>query len=245
VKPFVLALQFLTIVTLRSDLSAEPGDLARSRAWFGAVGALLGLALAAVAWLLGQVLPPLALAGPLVLCWAACTRFLHLDGVADTADALVYPAPRERSLAIMKDTRIGAFGVTALASVLLIKFGLMASLPLERLWLALIAAPALARALAAALSALLPPATPGKGLGAATADGPAGVGAMLISVGTALAVAGLACGLAGLLAALFVLILGLVMGRWFMRRLGGVTGDCLGAAIELAECLVLAIIVSF
>lgn len=243
-KPFILALQFFTVVTLRSDLSAEPGDLARSRAWWGAVGALLGLALAAVAWALGHLLPPLALAGPLVLFWAACTRFLHLDGVADTADALVYPAPRERSLAIMKDTRIGAFGVTALASVLLIKFGLLASLPLERLWPALIAAPALARALAASLSTLLPPAAT-KGLGAATAHGPSGVGAMLISVGTALVVAGLTCGLGGLLAALLVLALGLVLGRWFMRRLGGVTGDCLGAAIELAECLALASLIAF
>jgi adenosylcobinamide-GDP ribazoletransferase len=245
VKPFILALQFFTIVTLRSDLNAEPGDLAKSRAWWGVVGTLLGLALAAVAWALGHLLPPLALAGPLVLAWAAFTRFLHLDGVADTADALVYPAPRERSLAIMKDTRIGAFGVAALAGVLLIKFAMLASLPLERLWPALIAAPALARALAASLSVLLPPATPDKGLGAATALGSAGVAVMLASVATALAVAGLACGLGGLLAALPVLVLGLLLGRWFLRRLGGVTGDCLGASIELAECLVLASLTAY
>lgn len=244
-KPFILALQFFTVVTLRSDLSAEPGDLARSRAWWGVVGMLLGLALAALAWALSLALPPLALAGPLVLFWAACTRFLHLDGVADAADALVYPASRERSLAIMKDTRIGAFGVTALAGVLITKFGLLASLPLERLWPAVIAAPALARALAASLSVLLPPATPGKGLGAATAHGQAGMAGMLISVGSALVVAGLTCGLRGLVAAMLVLVLGLVLGRWFMRRLGGVTGDCLGASIELAECLVLASVTSF
>jgi adenosylcobinamide-GDP ribazoletransferase len=245
VKPFILALQFFTIVTLRSDLSADPGDLARSRAWWGVVGTLLGLALAALAWGLGQLLPSLALAGALVMFWAACTRFLHLDGVADTADALVYPAPRERSLAIMKDTRIGAFGVTALACVLITKFGLLASLSPESLWPALIAAPALARALAASLSVLLPPATPDKGLGAATAEGPTGVAAMLISVGTSLAVAGLACGLSGLLAGLFVLVLGLILGCWFKSRLGGVTGDCLGASIELAECLVLAVLIAF
>ncbi|KMY66563.1 hypothetical protein AAU61_15600 [Desulfocarbo indianensis] len=244
-KPFILALQFLTVATLRSDLRAEPGDLARARAWFGVVGALLGLVLAALAWLLGLALPPLALAGPLVLAWAMATRFLHLDGVADTADALVYPAPRERSLAIMKDTRLGAFGVAALASVLVIKFGLLASLEAPRLLGALIAAPALARALAAGLSVLLPPATPGKGLGAATAQGQAGVGGMLIAAGSALTVAGLCCGLAGLAAGLAVLVLGLVLGRWYLRRLGGVTGDCLGASIELAECLALATLLAF
>ena len=243
-KSFVLALQFFTIVTLRSDLNADPGDLARSRAWWGLVGALLGLALAALAWALGHLLPPLALAGPLVLFWAACTRFLHLDGVADTADALVYPAPRERSLAIMKDTRIGAFGVTALACVLITKFGLLASFAPGRLWPALIAAPALGRALAASLSVLLPPATPDKGLGAATAVGSTGVAVMLVSIGTALVVAGLACGLSGLLAGLLVLVLGLILGSWFKRRLGGVTGDCLGASIELAECLVLAVLLA-
>ncbi len=238
-KPFLLALQFLTVVTLRSDLAARPGELARARAWYGVVGGLLGLVLAGLAWLLGRFLPPLALAAVLVWFWAAFTRFLHLDGVADTADALVYPAPRERSLAIMKDTRIGAFGVVAVGCVLLVKFSALASLPLARLWPALIAAPALARALAAALSVLLPPATPGQGLGAATAGDKAGVTELLLAAGSALAVAGLACGLGGLVAALAVLGLGLGLGLWYRRRLGGVTGDCLGAAIELGECLAL------
>jgi adenosylcobinamide-GDP ribazoletransferase len=165
------------------------------------------------------------------------TRFLHLDGVADAADALVHTASRRRALEIMKDTRLGSFGAAALACVLLMKFGALASLGDGRLYGALIAAPALGRALAASLSVLLPPARSGEGLGAASAQGGEGSGglALICASLSACLAAGLAAGLAGLWAALAVLALGVVLGSWFQRRLGGVTGDCLGAAIELGE----------
>jgi len=250
--PFLLALQFLTVATLRPDLAAGPGDLARSRAWFGLVGALLGWVLAGLAWLLGRVLPPLPLAGVMVLLWAASTRFLHLDGVADTADALVHTTSRERALEIMKDTRLGSFGVAAICGLLLVKFAALAGLGPGRLYLGLAVAPPLARALAAALSVVLAPARVDQGLGAATAgaDQPetgGGAGALLAAGISALAAACLAGVLAGGLlglvaalgAALAVLILGVVLGLWFQRRLGGVTGDCLGAAIECGEMVAL------
>lgn len=241
--PFLLALQFLTAVTLRRELDVAPGDLARARAWFGLVGVLLGGALAIFAWALARLLPPLALAPVLVLAWAASTRFLHLDGVADVADALVYTTSRERALAIMKDSRTGAFGVAGLALVLLLKFGALASLSGPALYLAPLAAAPLGRALAAALSVLLPPATPGSGLGADCGAG-AGAAALLASAACAVAAAWLAVGAAGLWAALAVLFLGLLLGLWYRRRLGGVTGDCLGAAIELAEAVALLTLVA-
>lgn len=238
-RSFLLALQFLTVVTLRSHLEAQPGDLARARAWYGLVGALLGLGLAGLAWLIAPPLPPLAAAGVLLLAWQAASRFLHLDGVADTADALVLVADRSRALEVMKDTRIGAFGLAAVVLVLLLKFGALASLSGARLWGALVVAPALARALAAALSVLLPPARKDVGLGAATASGHGGALALTTSGLCALAAAGLAAGLAGLWTAVAVLAWGVLLGAWFQRRLGGVTGDCLGAAIESAEAVAL------
>ncbi len=238
-QSFLLALQFLTVVTLRSRLEARPGDLARARAWFGLVGTLLGLGLAALAWLVSPPLPRLAAAGLLLAAWQAASRFLHLDGVADTADALVLVAERDRALEVMKDTRIGAFGLVAVVLVLLLKFGALASLSGARLWGALVAAPALARALAAALSVLLPPARKDVGLAAATAGAPGGASALTTSGLCALAAAALAAGPNGLWAALAVLIWGAVLGFWFRRRLGGVTGDCLGAAIESAEAVAL------
>ena len=88
----------------------------------------------------------MALAGVLVLVWGALSRFLHLDGLADTADGLVYTAGRERSLEIMKDSRLGAFGLCAVAGILLIKFGALASLDAESLCRSLFIAPVLGRA---------------------------------------------------------------------------------------------------
>ncbi len=233
-KSFLLALQFLTVATVNSGLRAEARDLARSRAWYSLVGGLLGLVLAGAAWLLGLKLPPLALAAVLVVLWGGLTRFLHYDGVADTADALVHTTTKERALEIMKDTRLGSFGVAALAGVMLLKFGALASLYGPSLWGALVAAPALGRALAAVLAGLLPPARPGVGLGAAVAqESPIWPDALCGAC--ALAIALLAGGLAGAVAALAVLLLGLVLALWFRRRIGGVTGDTLGAAIELGE----------
>ena len=239
-KPFLLALQFFTIITLRSDLSAGDDDLRRSRAWYGPVGVVLGLILAGAGWLLGGVLPPLALAGVLTALWAKLTRFLHLDGLADTADALVHMTSRERALEIMKDSRVGSFGVCAVVITLLAKFAALASLEPSRLLTALIVVPGLARALAGLLAALLPPAR-AQGLGAAVA-GPGSLVPELISAAAALAVAGLLAGRAGFLAALGVLLVGLVQGWWYQRRLGGVTGDNLGASIESAEVMALLVL---
>ncbi len=242
-KSFLLALQFLTVAMVNSGLRAGPSDLARSRAWYGVVGGLLGLVLAGAAWLLGRWLPPLVLAGVLVLLWGALTRFLHYDGVADTADALVHTTTRERALAIMKDTRLGSFGVASIAAVMLIKFAALASLSGPALWAGLVAAPALARALAAAMAGLLPPARPDQGLGAAVAQGQE-MWPDLAAGASGVAIAVLAAGRAGAVAALVVLVLGLVLGRWYIRRIAGVTGDTLGAAIEAGELAVLITLVA-
>ncbi|MBI4798944.1 MAG: adenosylcobinamide-GDP ribazoletransferase [Desulfarculus sp.] len=236
-KSFLLALQFLTVATLRSDLRAGPEDLRRSRAWYAPVGLLLGLALAGLAWLLARRLPPLLVAGLMVVLWGALTRFLHLDGVSDTADALVHMTSRERALEIMKDSRVGAFGLCAVVGVLLVKFAALACLPAPRLWAGLVLAPVLGRGLAALMAALLPPARP-QGLGAAVAGG-GGLWPELLGAGLALAAAGVIGGRAGVAAALVVGLWGLLLGLWFRRRLGGVTGDTLGAAIESAEAMAL------
>ncbi|MBU4564220.1 MAG: adenosylcobinamide-GDP ribazoletransferase [Desulfarculus sp.] len=233
-KSFLLALQFLTVATVKSGLRADSLDLARSRAWYSVVGGLVGLVLAGAAWVLGFKVPPLALAAVLVVLWGALTRFLHYDGVADTADALVHTTSRERALEIMKDTRLGSFGVAALAGVMLLKFGALASLSGASLWGAVVAAPALGRALAGILAGLMPPARPGVGLGAALAQ-ESTLWPDVMCGACALAIALLAGGLAGAVASLAVLILGLVLALWFRRRIGGVTGDTLGAAIELGE----------
>lgn len=236
-KPFLLALQFLTVITLRSELRAEPADMRRSRAWHAAVGAILGLMLAGTAWTLSRWLPSLALAALIVVLWGALSRFLHLDGLADTADALVHMTTRERALEIMKDSRVGTFGVCAVAGLLLVKFAALASLPSPRLFAALVLVPVLARSLGALIAVLLPPAR-SQGLGAGI-SGQTGPAPELVAALGAAALAGLLAGRAGLLAALAVFVVGVVLARWYVRRLGGFTGDTLGAAIEVSEAAAL------
>jgi adenosylcobinamide-GDP ribazoletransferase len=225
------------VVTLKSDLLAGPKDMRRARAWYAVVGALLGLMLAGAAWGLSPWLPPLALAALLTVLWGALTRFLHLDGLADSADALVHITSRERALEIMKDSRVGTFGLCAVTGLMLVKFACLASLEPARLFPALVFVPALGRALAALMGVLLPPAR-AQGLGASMA-GLSGPASELVAALAAVALAGLLAGRAGLLAALVVFAVGLVLARWYARRLGGFTGDGLGAAIELAEAAAL------
>ena len=218
--------------------------MSRARNWYAAVGLLLGLALAGAAWLLEDLWPPLALAALLLLLWEGLTRFLHLDGVMDSADALVHITSRERALEIMKDSRVGAFGVAAAAIMVVFKFACLASLEGRLLWGGLVLAPCLGRGLAAGLSVLLPPARPGVGLGASIAVA-GSLSPLWISLGLGMVVAWLTLGLAGLAAMAGVLLVGVALGSWFRRRLGGVTGDNLGASIEAGECAALFILCAF
>ena len=235
-RSFLLALQFLTIATFRSDLRAEKGDLARSRNWFAPVGAIMGGVLCLEAWLFDFILPPLVLAAVMAMAWEKLSRFLHLDGLADTTDALLYYAGRERSLMIMSDTRIGSFGVAAIAGVLLIKFSALASLSDAALYQGLLLAPILGRGAAASLSALLP-AAKRTGLGALSAQEHS-LTPFFASLAVCLA-ASLAMGTAGLVCLAVALAVNFIYGVFFMRRIGGVTGDTLGAAIVLTEAMTL------
>ena len=231
---FLLALQFLSVIMLRPGLMAGPGALARARIWFGLVGVVLGGILAAAAWLLEPVIPALPLAALLTALWAGLSRCLHLDGLADTADALVHTTTKERALEIMKDTHLGSFGLSAVVCLLLLKFSALATLGYGELWRGLWLAAPMGRAAAAGLSALLPPARINSGLGAQS-SGQGWIGALFIPAATALVTALLLAGSSGLWVMLGALLIAWLLGYWFWRRIGGVTGDNLGAAIEICE----------
>jgi adenosylcobinamide-GDP ribazoletransferase len=166
---------------------------------------------------------------------ALVTGAIHLDALADTADGLGAPT-RERALEVMREPAIGSFGATALGLDLLVKTAALAALldgpdPV----LAAVAAFALGRAAPLALSWALPYARPGGGLGVSLEGAPWLAAGLLLGIGAAVGPLGLrglwlAAGAAGA-----VLVVGLVA----RRRLGGVTGDVLGAAVELATTLAL------
>jgi adenosylcobinamide-GDP ribazoletransferase len=232
------AVAFLTVVPV-GHLDAGPADVGRGTVFFPVVGAGVGAVAALVAWAVAQVLPATVAGLAAVAAGAVLTGALHLDGLADTADGYG-GRTRERALEIMRDHSVGTFGVVALVVDVGLRTAAVAALagrPHGLLFL--VAAGALSRSAAAALGVLLPDARASRGGGlAALLDGVAPwrpAVAAVLGVGVAV----LCAGWAGIAAALAVAAVAGLWGWHCRRRLGGVTGDTLGAASEAGEVLVL------
>jgi adenosylcobinamide-GDP ribazoletransferase len=235
VESFVAALGFLTRVPVRA---ANP---ARGAALFPIVGAGVGAVVGGAAYGLAQFLPSLAAAGIALAVGALLTGALHLDGLADTADALGARS-RDRALEIMRDHATGAYGTAAITLDLLVKASALAVLAGDRaVIMYAIAAGALSRAVPVLLAlALRSVRADGAGAGFRVAPSAALVAA-LIAIGVAFA-SGI---LHGAVLAVVAACVALVLGSWYRRWLGGVTGDTLGAATELAETAVLVAAAAF
>jgi adenosylcobinamide-GDP ribazoletransferase len=235
-KAFLLALQFLTCLPVTLKAAPGPADWGRSAVVYPLIGLLIGLLLAGLQQLVGHA-DPLLQAALLTATWALITGGLHLDGLADSADAWVGGhGDRERTLAIMKDPRSGPAAVSTLALALLLKFTALTVLVKAGAWPALLLAPVLGRSALVALLLSMPYVRPG-GMGSAiSAHLPRTAAALaLLLVAAGALVAGKTGALALVVAAAAWWVL-----RWMMlRRLGGMTGDTLGAAVELTEVAVL------
>jgi cobalamin synthase len=125
-----------------ADQERPPG---RAAAYFALVGLVLGVGLAGAGWLLDLVFPSQLTAAVLLLVWAGFTGMLHLDGFMDACDGLFPPRDPAQRLAIMADSRVGAFGVVSVVLLLLLKFSGLGILITETRYLALMAVPVLAR----------------------------------------------------------------------------------------------------
>ena len=237
-KGLPLAVAFLTRLPVPA-VDPDPPAAGRSLAWYPLVGALIGVLLAGAAALLGACLPaaPGVTAVLVVVLWAWLTGGLHLDGLADTADAAAAGGDRTRRLAVLKDPSVGPAGVVAVVLILLAKYAALTYLlPAGAAMTALVIAPVIGRSLVVAAFMSTPYVRAG-GLGEALArhhDRPACL------AGLALTVIGLGV-LAGP-AATLVLVLSnaallLYWRRGAMRDLGGCTGDLAGALVERAETL--------
>jgi len=187
--------------------------------------------------LLSVVFPSLLSALLVVATWKLFTGGIHLDGLSDCLDGLAGKAPGER-LAIMRDSRIGVFGAVGLIVVLLFDFLALAELPGALRGKALLLAPAVGRVTPLLLACTCDPATPGRGLGAAFIES---VTSRALGIGGVVVVAASVAILWpwGLVAAGGGLAVAWTLGRYFSQRLGGLTGDGLGAGAELAELGVL------
>lgn len=205
------------------------------------VGAVVG-ALAALggAVATGLGFTPGVVAAVVLALTAALTGALHEDGLADTADGLFGGWSREKRLLIMKDSRIGSFGAMALVLVTLAKWSALSGIVAAGgLWSALIAAGALSRAPMAVLMALLPNAREG---GLSHSVGRPSTPTALVAVAIGLGMALVAAGGAALPMLLYAALATLGLGMIARARIGGQTGDILGASQQLAELCTLAVL---
>ncbi len=245
---FFTALQFLTRLPIPSWVGFEPAWLARCAPYFVPVGALVGALSGAVLWAACWLWSPAIAVGLAMAAGVYITGGFHEDGLADTCDGLGGAVTREKALAIMKDSRLGSYGALGLVLVLGLKAATLVSLAQQDpalAALALVWSQALSRALPVVLMAMLPYAGDVEHAKAKPLAGGVTRGDLALT----LAFAALAC--VGLLtwrpelapelgrALLAAGALLLWMRGWLARRLGGYTGDTLGASQQLGELALL------
>ena len=222
IRAFRIALSFFTVIPVGSIEGFRREELSQATAWLPLVGALVGAVLVVVGLLAGAMLP-VPLAAALVLAaWLTMTGMLHLDGLLDAADALLAPVVVERRLQILADVHMGAFAFGVGAMTLLLKWQALAATTPSVAW---IAAPVGARVAAVWALRWYPPAR-GDGLGASAAqvDPRLALVALVVILFAAPGVA------------VATVTAGAAFAAWAARRLGdALTGDLLGALIELAE----------
>jgi adenosylcobinamide-GDP ribazoletransferase len=222
------AVGFLTRIPVgRVDVA----DVARAAWAFPLVGAAIAAAGGGVALLVHPRLSPLVAAALAVVTTTALTGALHLDGLADTADALG-AGTRGRALEIMRDSRIGSFGAAALGLDLLLRVAVIAQLLGGSLLGPVIAAGALSRGASVSLAAVLPYVRSGEGVLNHRWSSLAGAA-------VAVAVAAVALRMDAVAVVGAVMAPTVVLGVLYRRWLGGVTGDTLGATSEVIELVAL------
>ncbi len=234
VREFLAAVQFLSRIPVPS-FAFEPDMIFTATKFYPVVGAIIAVGSIAVELLLRDHLPAQVVALVTLIYLVAVTGGFHEDGLADTFDAMG-GWTRERRLEIMRDSRIGSYGTLAIALSLLLRWQLLAALPRANFAAYLLAAHALCRWTVVPLSLMLPPART-DGLGAQVASK---LTLLTVVTATLLAavIAGGALGLGAIAPVLAVCAVTALTALFYRAKLGGISGDCLGATNQLAEIAV-------
>jgi adenosylcobinamide-GDP ribazoletransferase len=242
-KNFLRALSFLTILPMGQLPLSEEKELARSMVFFPLVGLVIGLLLALGYYLLSFLFSKSLVLWLTIGLLALLTRGLHLDGFADTMDGLGSGGPREKILEVMRDSRIGAFGVINLILLIGAKYFTLDQIPIPSIPYTLILMTVMGRNTMVLVCYRSPYARSEGGLAKPFTEN-LGYREMALSLVSAFGIALLLMGLKGILVFLGICLFSLGYRFFFIKKLGGVTGDILGAANELAEllCLILLII---
>jgi adenosylcobinamide-GDP ribazoletransferase len=230
-RPLLAAIAFLTRFPVGRLATFDAADVAHSAGWFPFIGVLLGATYAVAAILLRDHLPPVIVAVLLVILDALATGALHFDGLADTADGFGGGKTREDILRIMRDHAIGSYGGLALAALVALKVTAYSALLKQSNWIpAVILTPALGRWSILLLTATLPYARP-------SASAIEGMGKRSLIWGTAVIVIAMIAvsSIRAWVAMASVAAVTAAFGFYCRRRIGGITGDTLGANLQLCE----------
>jgi adenosylcobinamide-GDP ribazoletransferase len=242
-KGFLQALSFLTILPVTQAHASEGKDLARSMAFFPLAGLVIGLLLALGHHLFSLLLPKAVVLWLIIGLLAVLTRGLHLDGLADTMDGLASGGTKEKILEVMRDSRIGAFGVISLILLLGAKYFCLDQVPNSSLPCSFIMMSVLGRN-AMVLVCYRSSYARREGLAKPFVEH-LRIHEVAVSFLSALGIALLLMRLQGIVAFFGVGLFSLGCRSFFKRRLGGITGDILGATNELSEVLCLVILSAF
>ena len=239
-RAFLVGLQFLTQVPIRLETPTER-NIADSYYFYPVIGFLTGLGAVVLRHTGFAVFSP-SFSIVLVLAYlVVISGGLHEDGLADAADGMGGGWTREDRLSIMKDSRIGTFGALALVLALLAKYAALTSMNPARLDAALLSAQILGR------WAFLPMGYFNRyaheGLAARFMKG---LSAKAVASGTVLAIGGAIVlgGMRGAAAVIVTIVVAILMSVYFRRRIGGITGDCLGATFQFVEVATYAVFLS-
>jgi adenosylcobinamide-GDP ribazoletransferase len=237
---FITGLQFLTRIRLVTQVDCSQDSFRRSVKFFPIIGCLIGLLLSGIIYglqLLGSgKIPSHVIACSLILIEILLTGALHCDGFMDTMDGIFSGRSRERMLEIMKDSRVGSFGVIAFCVFALMKYSFILDMDSSLLALAFLVMPIVGR-LAIVMAVTLFPYARREGLGKSFS---------YHADRRTLYIAGLSAGVIlallgrlALLSGLFGLIFAYIFAEYVNKRLEGLTGDIYGAVNELTELAVL------
>lgn len=234
---FLLALQFLTIIPVKVKYVDER-KIAKAMIYFPLIGLLLGLALIAINNLLLNLnFPGFPTNIILVISLIALTGGIHLDGLADTADALLSRKGKEEMLAIMRDSHIGVMGVLSLISIILLKIAFLSSISIPLKITSLLLMCILSR-WSLVLTMFLFPYARQEGKAKVFMQG-INLKILILSTIIALAFSFAIWRIKGILVLLIITMSSFILGKFINSKIGGITGDTLGAINELLEIVTL------
>lgn len=231
-------IQFLTTIPIKARLNVTAEDFGKGLVFAPVIGLLIGGILAGAWYVAGLVFPVQVTAVLIVILYILLTGGLHLDGLGDTFDGLFSNRSKERMLEIMRDSRVGTNAVLAVIAVLLLNTALLASFNTNDLLIIILLMPVAGRIGSLVGAGVSVYARSGEGLGKSFIDCCGGK-EILIGLLPYLAIFYLSAGIKGLIICIIPPISAYILIKLFSRKIGGATGDLLGAVCELNQTIFL------